>query len=93
MAVFYISDLLYNFYIPHDIYGMDKDTNFKVGAWIGHKDYYPKIAKLAQADARPSSCNLLLKFGILHFSGKGITRDFKFGAQIGCQAYKQKMQK
>jgi len=41
----------YNFYIPHDIYGMDKDTNFKVGAWIGHKDYYPKIAKLAQADA------------------------------------------
>ena len=35
-------------YSPHDIYITAEVKSFKVGAWIDHKGYYPKISKLGQ---------------------------------------------
>ena len=49
---------------------------------------HPKITKLGQVGAWPRSRDILLNLGIPSISGKGIVRDFKFGAQIGRQAYK-----
>jgi len=41
---------LYNFYTLYYVYRTAKDTNFKFGAQIGHKEYYQKNAKLGQID-------------------------------------------